>query len=144
MPTSSGGTPPDPGGHTALALDDPRFVPLSRHPLSKVEEPPDAMQDCLFPVLVFTTYYFDPNAATIIKLHKLELWPGYVTSKEKIMLCQEISHKVLHTDAIVDQTRGALTPLPSQGGQSFHSDIEEALLGAAIINWYYYQTYWII
>ena len=29
MPTNGRGTPPDPGGHTALALVDPRFVPPS-------------------------------------------------------------------------------------------------------------------
>ena len=72
------------------------------------------MQDLLFLVPVLTASYHDPNAATILKLHNLEPWPRYMTYMEKIQLCQEISHKVLCTDTILDQTRGALTPLPSQ------------------------------
>ena len=90
---------PDPGGHTALAEVDPRFVPPSLHrlvqfrdteddprfvlpslnPLSKEEEPLDATQDFLFLVPVLTTSYHDPNAATNLKLHELEPWPGDVT-----------------------------------------------------------------
>ena len=86
MPMSGRGMPPDPGGHTTLAKDDPRFVPPSRHLPSKVEEPLDATQDCLFPVPVLTASYHDPDAAAILKLHKLEPWPGYVTHKENILM----------------------------------------------------------
>ena len=55
MPMSGGGMPPDPGGHTALALVDPRFVPPSWNSSSKVDEPPDVIQVFLFPVPVLTT-----------------------------------------------------------------------------------------
>ena len=70
------------------------------------------MQVFLFPVPVLTASYHDPNAATILKLHELELWPRYVTYKEKVLICSKISHKVLHTNAVLDQTRGGPTPLP--------------------------------
>ena len=104
------------------------FIQPSWNPPSKVEEPLDAAQDCLSPVPVLTASYHDPDATT-----ELKPWPGYMISKDKIPMYQEISHKILRTNAILDQTREAPTPLPSQGGQSFHSDIEEALLGAIII-----------
>ena len=43
--------------------------------------------------------YFDPKAAVTLAAHKLEIWPGYVTSirqhEEQIMLCCEVSCKVL-------------------------------------------------
>ena len=43
--------------------------------------------------------YFDPKAAVTLAAHKLEVWPGYVTSirqhEEQIMLCCEVSCKVL-------------------------------------------------
>ena len=39
--------------------------------------------------------YYNPKAAIILKQHKLQLWPGYVTSiwqyEEKILLCCKIS-----------------------------------------------------
>ena len=42
--------------------------------------------------------YFDPKAAVTLAAHKLEIWPGYVTSirqhEEQIMLCCEVSCKV--------------------------------------------------
>ena len=85
-------------------------MPTSTDPQSKEEEPPDATQVFLFLVPVLTASYHDPDAAT-----ELEPWPRYVTYKERIMMYQEISHKVLRTDTILDQTRGAPTPLPSQG-----------------------------
>ena len=43
--------------------------------------------------------YYDPGATVQLKQHKLELWPGYVTSirqhENSMMLCCEISPKVL-------------------------------------------------
>ena len=95
MPTIGGGMHSDPGGHIALARADPRFMPLSLHcvnrsrdpksdprfilsssnPPSKEKEPPDLIQVFLFPVPVLTTSYHDPDAAAILKLHKLESWP---------------------------------------------------------------------
>ena len=43
--------------------------------------------------------YFDPKAAVTLAAHKLEIWPGYVTSirqhEEQILLCCEVSCKVL-------------------------------------------------
>ena len=49
----------------------------------------------------------DPKAAIMLKQHKPELWPGYVTSirqhEEKILLCCEISHKILRTDTVLQQ-----------------------------------------
>ena len=69
MPMSGGGTPPDPGGHTALALVDPRFMPPSWNPSSKEKEPLDAIQVFLFPVPVLTNSYLNPNATAVLKLH---------------------------------------------------------------------------
>ena len=43
--------------------------------------------------------YFDPKAAVTLAAHKLEIWPGYVTSirqhEDQILLCCEVSCKVL-------------------------------------------------
>ena len=81
---------------------------MSLNPLSKEEEPPDAKQVFLFLVPVLTASYHDPNTASVLKLHELELWPRYVTSirhnDEKILLYHKISLKVLRTDAVLNQT----------------------------------------
>ena len=110
-------------------------MPPSPNLLIKEEEPPDATQVFLFPVPVLTTLYHDPNAAIILKLHELELLPGYVTSiqqdEEKILLCYEISHKVLCIDTVLNQTRV---------GPSFHSDAKKALLGAIVVTRYNNKT----
>ena len=79
--------------------------------------------------------YFDPKAAILLKQHKLELWPGYVTSirqhEDKILLCCDISHKVLRTDTVLDQIGQIFQK--TNGGPSFHADVEKALLGAIVI-----------
>lgn len=61
--------------------------------------------------------FFDAVAKVEIREFNLELWPGYVTSirqhEQDILLCAEISHKVMRTDTVLDilgncisQTRG--------------------------------------
>ena len=84
--------------------------------------------------------YYDPKAAIILKQHKLELWPGYVTSirqhEEKILLCCEISHKILCTDTVLQQTGDVHQK--TRGGPSFHADVENTLLGA--INYHHHQV----
>ena len=41
-----------------------------------------------------------------INFHRLELWPGFVTSilqyEKNVMLCADISHKIMRTDTILD------------------------------------------
>ena len=87
--------------------------------------------------------FLDPKAAIILKQHKLELWPGYVTSirqhEEKILLCCEISHKILRTDTVLQQI--GEVHQKTRGGPSFHADVEKALLGAIIITRYNNKTY---
>ena len=47
------------------------------------------------------------QAAVKLTAHKLEVWPGYVTSirqhEEQILLCCEVSCKVLRTDTVYEQ-----------------------------------------
>ena len=84
-----------------MAKDDPRLVPPSWHPPHKVKEPLDAIRDYLFPVPVLTASHHDPDVATILKLHKLEPWPGYTIHVEKIL---PSLNEILRTDAILDLT----------------------------------------
>lgn len=49
--------------------------------------------------------YFDPSARLAIPEFNLEVWPGFVTSirqhETDIMMCSEISHKVMRTDTVL-------------------------------------------
>jgi len=87
--------------------------------------------------------YFDPKAAVTLAAHKLEIWPGYVTSirqhEEQIMLCCEVSCKVLRTDTVYDQIQEIHKRVG--GGPNFHRSVEKALLGAIVITRYNNQTY---
>ena len=51
-------------------------------------------------------YYYNPMERIAIDGHKLELWPGYVTSirqhENKLLLCVELTHKVMRQDTVYD------------------------------------------
>jgi len=87
--------------------------------------------------------YFDPKAAVTLGQYKLELWPGYVTSirqhESQILLCCEVSHKILRTDTVLDQIEEVHKR--SGGAGNFHASVEKALLGAIVITRYNNKTY---
>ena len=82
--------------------------------------------------------YYDPKAAVLLKQHKLEVWPGYVTSirqhEEQILLCCEISCKVLRTDTVLEQIEEIYKR--TGGAGQFRPSVEKALLGAIVITRY--------
>ena len=88
--------------------------------------------------------YFDPQSAHMFSAHKLEVWPGYVTSikqhEEKIMLCCEIGNKVLRTDTVLDQITEIFKRFGSKQ-EVFRSSVEKALLGCIVITRYTNKTY---
>ena len=88
--------------------------------------------------------YYDPQSAHQFPAHKLEVWPGYVTSirqhEEKILLCCEVGNKVLRTDTVLDQ----ITEVAKRTGNNssvFRSSVEKALLGCIVITRYNNKTY---
>jgi len=88
--------------------------------------------------------YFDPKAAVVLNQHKLEIWPGYVTSirqhEDQILLCCEISCKVLRTDTVLEQIE-EIYKRTGNGGANFRPTVEKALLGAIVITRYNNATY---
>ena len=56
--------------------------------------------------------YFDPGAKILLSEYKLELWPGYVTSirqhENELLMCCEISNKILRTDTVLDQVKAKI------------------------------------
>ena len=80
--------------------------------------------------------YCAHKAAIILKQHKLEVWPGYVTSirqhEEKVLLCCEVSSKVLRTDTVLDQIQETFKRTGSNTAV-FRGAVEKALLGCIVI-----------
>ena len=85
--------------------------------------------------------YFDPGAKIVMANHKLELWPGYQTSirqhEDSMLLCCEISHKVLRTDTVYEQ----MNAIMKRSGANFHRDAEKMLLGSIVMTRYNNKTY---
>merc|ERR1719192_275314 len=85
--------------------------------------------------------YYDPKAAVDFKAYRLELWPGYMTSirqhEAKVMLCCELSNKILRTDTVLDQMAEAR----KRGGNSFKVVAEKLVLGAIVMTRYNNKTY---
>ena len=80
--------------------------------------------------------YYDPESSVKFTAHKLEVWPGYVTSirqhEEKVLLCCEIGSKVLRTDTVLDQIQEVFKRTGSNTAV-FRSSVEKALLGCIVI-----------
>ena len=85
--------------------------------------------------------YFNPNAKITMTNHKLELWPGYETSirqhEDSMLLCCEVSHKVLRLDTVLDLIRD----ISRRGGGDFRRNVEKALLGVIVMTKYNNRTY---
>jgi hypothetical protein len=85
--------------------------------------------------------YFDPNQAIMIPEYKLELWPGYVTSirqhERDLLLCCEISNKILRTDTVLDQLKIAY----QKDKTNYQNVATKLLLGQIIITRYNNKTY---
>merc|ERR1719348_863584 len=85
--------------------------------------------------------FYNPNAAIRMANHRLELWPGYETSirqhEDSMLLCCEVSHKVLRLDTVLDLLRD----LSRRDSQNFRRNAEKALLGVIVMTKYNNRTY---
>lgn len=50
--------------------------------------------------------YFDAHARVAIPEHRIELWPGYLTSirqhENDVLMCVEITHKVMRQQTVLN------------------------------------------
>jgi len=85
--------------------------------------------------------YFDPEAKVVMNKYKLELWPGYETSirqhEDDILLCCEVTHKVLRTDTVLEQ----IEEISKRDRANFRSSCEKQLLGCIVMTRYNNRTY---
>lgn len=85
--------------------------------------------------------FFDAKAKIVVAKHKLELWPGYLTSirqhETDILMCCEITHKVMRQDTILD----LLTECLHRGEQNYRNVFTKAVLGCIVLTGYNNRTY---
>ncbi|KAG8224465.1 hypothetical protein J437_LFUL003188 [Ladona fulva] len=86
--------------------------------------------------------YFDPTAAvTTLSEYKMQLWPGYVTSvrqhEDYVLMCAEITHKVMRRDTVLDQLTDCLIRFPND----FQRVFKRTILGSIVLTDYNNKTY---
>ncbi|XP_013862602.1 piwi-like protein 1, partial [Austrofundulus limnaeus] len=86
--------------------------------------------------------YFNPNDPLNIPQHKLTIWPGYTTTilryESSIMMCTDVSHKVLRSETVLD----FMISLRQQCGSQRYPEIcAKELVGLIVLTKYNNKTY---
>ncbi len=91
--------------------------------------------------------YFDHNQAISIARHRLELWPGFVTTLRNhdggLLYCVEGTHKVIRMDNVFQLIRQIRTDVERNGG-SIHvvkEKVKAELVGYIVMTSYNRLTY---
>ncbi|XP_037537105.1 piwi-like protein 1 [Nematolebias whitei] len=86
--------------------------------------------------------YYNPNDPLNISQHKLTIWPGYTTTilryESSIMMCTDVSHKVLRSETVLD----FMVNLRQQCGSQRYPEIcTKELIGLIVLTKYNNKTY---
>ncbi|TSO88073.1 Piwi-like protein 1 [Bagarius yarrelli] len=87
-------------------------------------------------------HYYNPMDPLNIPQHRLTIWPGFVTNilqyESSIMLCLDVSHKVLRSETVLD-FMGSLRQ--QYGDQRFMDVCTKELVGVIVLTKYNNKTY---
>uniref|UniRef100_A0A8C3A461 Piwi-like RNA-mediated gene silencing 1 n=1 Tax=Cyclopterus lumpus TaxID=8103 RepID=A0A8C3A461_CYCLU len=86
--------------------------------------------------------YYNPNDPLNIPQHRLTIWPGYTTTilryETAIMLCTDVSHKVLRSETVLDFMVNLRRKC---GNQRFPEVCAKELIGLIVLTKYNNKTY---
>ncbi|ETE66337.1 Piwi-like protein 1, partial [Ophiophagus hannah] len=86
--------------------------------------------------------YYNPSDPISIPKHRLMIWPGFTTSilqyETSIMLCTDVSHKVLRSETVLDFM---YTLYDQVGEQQFRELCTKELIGVIVLTRYNNKTY---
>ncbi|XP_033126803.1 piwi-like protein 1 [Anneissia japonica] len=86
-------------------------------------------------------HYFNPDSKIMVKQHRLEIWPGFITSisqrESVVMLEAEVSHKVLCLNSVLD----VLYELYNKDSRRFRDEAMKKLVGEIVLTRYNNKTY---
>lgn len=84
---------------------------------------------------------YDPKSKVKLNEYRIELWPGYITSirqhEKDILVCTEISHKVMRQDTIYDIMRES----KRAGGRDWQTSFKKEIVGSIVLTDYNNNTY---
>ncbi|KAG7332045.1 hypothetical protein KOW79_003879 [Hemibagrus wyckioides] len=87
-------------------------------------------------------HYYNPEDPLNIPQHRLTIWPGFVTNilqyESSIMLCLDVSHKVLRSETVLDFMRNLRQQC---GDQRFVDICTKELVGVIVLTKYNNKTY---
>nr|XP_033813092.1 piwi-like protein 1 isoform X1 [Geotrypetes seraphini]XP_033813093.1 piwi-like protein 1 isoform X1 [Geotrypetes seraphini]XP_033813094.1 piwi-like protein 1 isoform X1 [Geotrypetes seraphini]XP_033813095.1 piwi-like protein 1 isoform X1 [Geotrypetes seraphini]XP_033813096.1 piwi-like protein 1 isoform X1 [Geotrypetes seraphini] len=86
--------------------------------------------------------YYNPNDPVTVAAHRLMIWTGFTTSilqyESNIMLCTDISHKVLRSETVLDFM---YTMYELHGERAFQEICAKELIGLIVLTKYNNKTY---
>uniref|UniRef100_A0AAT9FG51 Piwi-like protein 1 n=1 Tax=Enchytraeus japonensis TaxID=228735 RepID=A0AAT9FG51_9ANNE len=89
--------------------------------------------------------YYAPGEAVPIPQHKLEVWPGFISSilefKLSPMLIMDVSHKILHTGTVLQQLYALHKENEHRGLNVFQEKCAKELIGQIVLTRYNNKTY---
>ncbi|CAL8343202.1 unnamed protein product [Lota lota] len=87
-------------------------------------------------------HYYNPNDPLCIPQHRLTIWPGFTSTilqyESSIMLCTDVSHKVLRSETVLDFMVGLRQQC---GPQRFPEICAKELIGLVVLTKYNNKTY---
>ena len=89
--------------------------------------------------------YFDHRQAINIPEYNLDLWPGFITTlkqhESELLLCVEVTHKVLCTDDVLTVMNGVRERVGAQDPARWKGAIADGLVGTVVMTTYNRKTY---
>ncbi|KAM9330875.1 piwi-like protein 1 [Gastrophryne carolinensis] len=86
--------------------------------------------------------YYNPGDHIDIRTHNLTVWPGFTTSilqyETDIMLCIDVSHKVLRSETVLDVMYNLFSKVPES---NFYDICSKELIGQIVLTKYNNRTY---
>ncbi|XP_010132094.1 PREDICTED: piwi-like protein 1 [Buceros rhinoceros silvestris] len=86
--------------------------------------------------------YYSPTDPIIVPKHRLMIWPGFITSilqyEESILLCVDVSHKVLRSETVLDFMYNLCERLEEH---RFRDVCAKELIGLTVLTKYNNKTY---
>lgn len=86
-------------------------------------------------------HFYQPNDPIMVNQHKMELWPGYITSimpyEKDVLLCAEVSHKMMRIDTVLD----ILYDLYEKNQKNFYDVAAREIIGQIVLTRYNNKTY---
>ncbi|XP_062594439.1 piwi-like protein 1 [Saccostrea cucullata] len=86
-------------------------------------------------------YYYNPKTPSVVPQHRLEVWPGYITSvcenEDGLMLLVDASHRVLRTETVLQLMKTTVQKNPN----GFQDECTRSLVGTIVLTRYNNKTY---